>query len=751
MNFKRLAFLPVGALVLSSAMMFGACGDESSTSTVGDDEEIDYKITSSNSKGKSDKSDESSDSKEDGKSSSAEEPATDPSSLNTDKELAAPTDLVAKRLAPSVWELSFKYDGTSDGFIIQRLAPGDKSWDKLGDLDEGITHKLLDGEKYSGYYYRVAAKKDSTKSAYTQEVFVSEAVAYDERLTPTTPTVSANILQDSVLELVLTDKLPFNEMINSPYNLDDKGKKKGEVFFQARFVYGSEYSVDTVKFAVDQSSLSKKFKKLSDQCNSFGQVRVVWKDKNGVSDYSDWSIPKGTKAGTSEGLINTNERCTASEVASTDDAVSFSVPSDLSSQELADGTWMLEWQFATKAARAEDGFIVQMLDLENSKWVNIDTTGAGVTRVKLEGRLPAAYNYYRVAAFDKNGTSEFSKDIMITEIKEENGVVSKSGLVPPTDIKIVRVAPSVWELSWKYNSTKERGEDKFILQSSKLVESGWTTDTTMPSGARFFYIDGKDKIETYYRMALTDGQDTSLFTDAMQVTPDIAYRPDMEPKMPELSARIGVLYTMSYDTDRDSSTKNEKTLLGANVAYDVTNNYINHYIYESEYTDSVYYQARWFKSTEYTPRGDEYHHFSEESDADANGVTIDRDTSGATWVESFGYDEPSIGLSSNASSDTITYQGENMTYVKYCEKINGFDAAVHNAVTGVSEVEESEFKKALIVEQNVSECIKGYARNICGYRIQVRIAWRDVNKVTAYSEWTSPIYIGGSIDACSDK
>lgn len=727
MNFKHSSFL-FGSIVLSAALAFFGCDSSSSTTADDDDDEEEVVVNKKSSSSTKDDDEISSDSKS----------AVDDGNVDVDEYLVAPLNMAAVRLAPSVWQLSFTYrNANADGFVVQRLPEAGGSWKDYTELKSGVTRLILDGSSKGGYFYRVAAKSGKAISPYSEEVLVSAATAYDTGLSLETPQAVPNINQEMVLELVLTDKMATSGMINSAYNFDSTGKAKGSVSYQARFVYGEKLTADTVKVSADQISVSKTFKTSDDQCNSYAQIRLVWTDKNKVSDYSEWSAPMGTKSGTDANLINTNKFCSNASADVVVESRDLPSPSGVSPAKQPDGSWVLQWSFTPSKIRPESGFIVQKLDLVKSKWVDFDTTGAGVYRCLL-GKLTEAYSYYRVVTFDKQGRSSYSADVLVAGNMEEDAKLST-----PKGISFVRIAPSIWELSWKYEVADENPKNKFIIQSSKLANFKWSTFATVDGSNRVFSIQSQEYIESYFRMAITDGKDTSLFSEAVQLTPDVAYRPDMDLKMPVLSTQFWLHYTLAYDVDLDTATKNERTYQGAEIIFDVSNNYANHYIYESENTDTVYYQARWFTPTEYTPRGDEYNHFSEDSTTDANGKKIVRDTVGETWIESFGYDEPSIKLSRLAYDDTITYGGKTMSLRNYCEALYDYDSEVHSKALDGD-------KGALATERSVSYCVKNYAQMICDYRIQVRIVWTDVNGYTAYSEWTAPDRAGNHIDGLCD-
>lgn len=1039
MRFSRM--LLMGAFT-SAALLWSACsvssdasGDEDDVNPIGKVIKVD------------DEDDGDADSKDDEKKTSDTKKEEAKSS---DDELTAPSDLNVSRLAPSVWELDISYSGT-DGkkFVIQRMAPNASKWSDFDSLSVDVTHKLLDGASNSGFYYRVAAMNGSKRSAYSPEIWLDEGVAYKGDLKLVPPSVTPNILQDSVLELVITGNYPSMEIVNSQYNKNSKDKVVGEVFYQARFVYGSDYNVDTVKFSIDKASLSKKFKSTLDQCNSFAQVRVVWKDKNGVTDYSDWTSPMGTKTGTTDGLVNTNNRCTDKGQVSTSEST-LPVPSELTSTQMENKAWVLSWKFEQSADRPEKGFIIQKLNLNTKKWADYDSTSAGVYHVQLksvseafsyyrvcsydakgrseysgdvlvalkasEGGDPAVaialpapssptaeqmaddswliswsystsksrpekgfkiqkmnlakktwadfdstkagvfrlqikevkdlvsyyriaayddkgrsdytsdlaivlknadekdkdgnivlaspmniavsemtdkswvvsweyksakdrpekgfilqkldldskkwydfdttnagvylfqlrgvvdpFSYYRVCAFDAKGRSEYSSDVVITiEVKEEEIDVNGEGLIlaapsnltaklmtdntwmlswsctsskkrvetgfvvekmdletqswkeiartkagvkryqlqkvvelvsfyrvaaydakgksdysedveielpadssgaiisslpAPANVNLLRIAPSVWELSWEYNTNKDDPNMHFILQKSKYeapeYEFKWK-DFVEPLSAntRVYLIRGLENLESYYRIAITDGTDTSVFSPAIQLTPSVPYREDIDPATPVFS--IHALYSMSpsYEIDMDTTTK-DSVMVGASIEFLMTENFINKNIYFSDFTDSVYYEARWFNATFY----DEF--FDTESRlsvfhgmVEDNVKNYERTNVGESWIEPFRYEQPAIKLAFD-ENDKIKVGGKTGTAYEICKELTGYNPDEHlDALAGD--------KVVMLKEQAMAGCLKSYVRTLCGYSVQIRIVWKDKLGGTDYSEWTAP-------------
>lgn len=497
MKSKLVKYFALPAMVM--AAFLASCGSVSSDDDEEDELALSSTSKSSSSNKKGDDDDDSSSSVKD----SIVDAAKDTSSLEQTEKLTTPGGVSAVRLAPSIWMLNWTFDNSGEngeGFVIQRLSPKATAWEDFGKVSAGVTHKLLEGELKGNYYYRVATYSKKSRSAYTSEVFVSENTPYDEGLEFVVPSVTANVIQDSIMEIVLTGGFPGQTMEKSPYNYDSTGKKKGEVYYEARFVYGSSYVVDTVKASVDKSSIVKKFKNLADQCNAFAQVRTVWKDRNGVKDFSDWTNPIGTKSGTEDGLVDPNKRC--SEVVSTSEGVAgFASPSDLTASQLSDGTWIIEWSYTPLPTRLADGFVVQKLDLKKSVWNDLGKTGEGVTRYPL-GAVTEEYSYYRVAAFDEDGRSAFSLDVVVAPSK-----AATVTLASPASLALDSPEDTVVMLSWTYADV---GAIKgFVVQKLNQKDNKWTTEKSLDKSILLYDVKTSEYIR-YFRVGAFNNSDTSF-------------------------------------------------------------------------------------------------------------------------------------------------------------------------------------------------------------------------------------------------
>lgn len=408
----------------------------------------------------------------------------------------------------------------------------------------------------------------------------------------------------------------------------------------------------------------------------------------------------------------------------------LAAPSNFNIEKDADSdtSWTLSWDYTRNDNRPEEGFEIQVLDMdtESPEWEYEGSSNADVSIYRLKGEKKAG-KYYRVVAVDKCAKSKESNRMQIKSNGYGDNDVGKEKTDVPTDVAIARIAPSVWELSWKYADTKDDPNRKFVIQTSKLKDFKWTgLKKPLDGNVRHYYIEGRDMIETYFRLAVVNSGDTSAFTEAVQLTPEIAYRDYMALEVPVPTPKITLEYTEAYDRDGDPETK-EKTYLTAAATYTITDKFISKYIVESEYTDTVYYEARWFTSLEHY----NYYKGSCEGKKKSEVVTGKVECDSCYWVETIPYQEPSISKRFNVFQDFA-------------------DAARKNHVYDdcYSRAEDS---------AELADCLESHVRGVCGYYVQLRIVWKDnVNGkgkgATDWSEWTQPFNVGdisGSDVLCS--
>ena len=417
----------------------------------------------------------------------------------------------------------------------------------------------------------------------------------------------------------------------------------------------------------------------------------------------------------------------------------LSAPTNFSITKDSESSWTLTWDYSRNDSRAETGFEVQSLDMEakSPEWKTEGTTNADVTIYKLKGEEKVD-KYYRVLATDKCGKSKESNRV---QLKADGSGKSESDSTEvtsdiPTDVAINRIAPSVWELSWKYSDASDDPNRQFVIQTSKLKDFKWTSVKEKIAGnVRHYFIQGKDQIETYYRLAVVNSGDTSAFTEAIQLTPDIAYREYMSLNVPVPTPKITLEYITDLETDKDTTTE-DKTFTGAIATYTITENFISKYIVESDYTDSVYYEARWFTSLE------NYNYYK----GNCSGKQKSNKCDSCYWSETFPYQEPSISKRFDVFQDSTTDKKFNI--YNDCVNKTGYKVADHGKLfdPDTSAAHRAEWKNIATVEQSMALCLETYLRGICGYYVQLRIVWKDNVKgkgkgETDWSEWTQPFNI----------
>ena len=218
-------------------------------------------------------------------------------------DLSAPSSLVAARLAPSVWLLSWNYTTSlvrrESGFILEKYNPGTQDWVVVDTLAQDVNRVVLDSVK-SGVdislgSYRVAAYDNLGRSDYSNDVNVSIQTAYDSDIVFKAPTgLVPNVVVSPILEIVIPTN-PLNKTV-------EQSEYTKSLNYEIIWVEGDveatpvtfSYTKNSVALTVDAANL----------CNSYGRIRLVWTDENGIVDYSEWSVPTGSKPGTNSNLVD---------------------------------------------------------------------------------------------------------------------------------------------------------------------------------------------------------------------------------------------------------------------------------------------------------------------------------------------------------------------------------------------------------------------------------------------------------------
>ncbi len=633
-------------------------------------------------------------------------------------DLAVPTKLTITSLGDNQYLLSWSYTNNEkrpeNGFKLQSLNfnAANPQWTDDGTTNKGVYVIKIDGNKKGGLLFHVAAKDSKGISNYSESITIPSI----SDSTGTSTNTSVELAAPTNLK---ADSIGVNKYQLSWSYTDNKNRPENGFRLQVL-----DLSVAKPAWTnLDSTNKGVRLYNIDATKHGGKYVRVAAKDAKGTSTYS------------SEVMIPNKD---TTKVAGQE--IDLAVPVNLSLTNLGNNEYMLSWQYTDAAKRPAKGFVLQKLIIANGKsWENINAT---VNKDVLFYKLTADTEKYfiRVAAKDDKGLSAYSNVIEVPKKGEGEDLTT-----PPTNLTIARIAPSVWELTWDYGVTIENPNRKFIIQSSKLKDFKWVDiGTKIDGGLRNYYIQGRDKIETYYRMAVVNNGDTSAFSDVVQLTPEIAYRDYMALNVPAPSQKIVWTFITDIEADRDTSTKKDVTIISASATYTITENFVSKYIFESEYTDTVYYEARWFTSLEH------YNAYKQTCDGKKESNYCDS----CYWDEQFPYQEPSISKSVGVS-DFYLPDGSLNVY-QACSTSTNYDPDEHPILfdADTSAAHKAKWQKVMNQEVSMANCLQRYTRNICGYYVQLRIVWKDKNGETDWSEWTEPYNVGdisGADDICKAK
>lgn len=635
-------------------------------------------------------------------------------------DLAVPTKLTITSLGDNQYLLSWSYTNNDkrpeNGFKLQSLNfnATNPQWTDDGTTNKGVNVIKIDGNKKGGLMFHVAAKDSKGISEYSESITIPS-------ITDSTGTSTNTSVDLAVPTNLKADSIGVNKYQLSWSYTDNKNRPENGFRLQVL-----DLSVAKPAWAnLDSTSKGVRMYNIDATKHGGKYVRVAAKDAKGTSTYS------------SEVMIPNKD---TTKVAGQE--IDLAVPVNLSLTNLGNNEYMLSWQYTDVAKRPAKGFVLQKLLIANGKsWEDIKAT---VNKDVLFYKLASDTCKYfvRVAAKDDKGLSAYSNVIEVPKKGEGEDLTT-----PPTDLAIARIAPSVWELTWKYENNVENANRKFIIQGSKLKNYKpenfkWTdVGIEIDGNLRTYYILGKENIETFYRMAVVNDGDTSAFTETVQLTPEIQYRDYMALNVPVPSTKFQKYYINGIESDRDTSTQDDMTFVSTQATYTITGNFISKYIRESEYTDTVYYEARWFTSLE------EYERYKFSCEGK---TTHEKTCDSCYWIEKFPYEEPSITKGFYAQSD-FTSAKKNETVYDACIAEYGYNKTDHLKLYN-SNTDHNEWLTIMNNEIATGTCILAYIDDICNYYVQFRIYWKDTNGEEDWSEWTQPYNVGemsGASDFCS--
>ena len=223
--------------------------------------------------------------------------------------LQKPTNLVGIRLAPSIWQLSWNYtaivERRENGFIIEKYDPTLLKWIVWDTVDTDVKRIVLDSVvgavDLSLGSYRVAAFDSLGRSDYSNDIQVNIQTEYSPDIIFVPPTnMVPNASNPAYLELLIPTN-PVNKSVEfSPYT--------ASLSYEALWVI-EDTEESPVSFSFSKNSVTHSVDPATNAlCDSYARIRLVWTDINGVVDYSEWSVPTGSKPGTrGSGLIDLKE------------------------------------------------------------------------------------------------------------------------------------------------------------------------------------------------------------------------------------------------------------------------------------------------------------------------------------------------------------------------------------------------------------------------------------------------------------
>lgn len=287
-------------LGITVALALGLSACSSTVSSDDDEEELQYSSSTKTTKNSSSSQSKTS------SSSAAEEEEEEEEVVNCSEKMIPPTDMSVVRIAPSVWKLSWKYESSAEcpetGFVIQSLDISKDTTTKWKNVDtakkagRNVYHRTLEGSDFYNKLYRVAAYTGADTGAFSSEVEISRLTKYGEEYPFSAPTIEAIIFDPIVantasyeFQLLVNGNYPSHAMIESEYT--EK--------LEYQFRWNDQDSTKWLKVEINNTTanfVTTQMKEYADSyaiCHSYASVRIIWTDRKGNKDYTEWADPVG--------------------------------------------------------------------------------------------------------------------------------------------------------------------------------------------------------------------------------------------------------------------------------------------------------------------------------------------------------------------------------------------------------------------------------------------------------------------------
>ncbi len=478
----------------------------------------------------------------------------DGSSSSAVSVLSAPTNLSVTEVNGSrllAWDYDNNKKNPVDSFVVYVLdmeVEGTPAWKSLATVSPDVYRYRVEEIPSKYLFYRVAARNSAGDlSDYSNEVMIQ---IVDEEVVEGSSSSGAS----SVASPTGLSATQIGENWILSWNYEDE-KTNPAVKFVVQVL-----DLENASDWKDESDLplSVQLYQLENLRYAYFYYRVAAENAAGERSYSDKVLVNLTQTAVTAPVIEGTEILSKKK------------------------TLLLNWSFSTSTVFPAKGFVVEQLDLATNSWNSLGSVDASTQRYEIG--VAHEDRFFRVRAYTANEDT----------VSSSTYTVSAETLSSPSGFSALRIAPSVWQLTWEYSRNLLREETGFLVQSSPDENSQWTDVGTSPTEILYYYVSGNDNLEKHFRVAAYDEDDTTGFSYSLQLvanTDEIAYRNDMKPTTPTVSVSPILQKTTGFVNGDSVETDIIDTL---DYVLSISSGFTNKNILSSEYTKSVHYEVRWY-------------------------------------------------------------------------------------------------------------------------------------------------------------
>ncbi|SNT20679.1 fibronectin type 3 domain-containing protein [Anaerovirgula multivorans] len=287
----------------------------------------------------------------------------------------------------------------------------------------------------------------------------------------------------------------YNDAGNSGYSNEVSGTTISVPAAPTNLVINSS-TADRISISWKDNSSNEKGFRIERKIDN-GSWREIDTVRANVTSYTDTGLSSNRSYSYRVRAYNDAGNSSYSNEVNSDNGTALEKPTNLTIDSISSSRITISWKDNSSNER---GFRIER-KIDNGSWSEIDTVRANVTSYTDTGLSSNRSYSYRVRAYNDAGNSSYSN-----EVNSDNG----TALEKPTNLTIDSISSSRITISWKDNSSNERG---FRIER-KIDNGSWSEIDTVRANVTSYTDTGLSSNRSYsYRVRAYNDAGNSSYSN----------------------------------------------------------------------------------------------------------------------------------------------------------------------------------------------------------------------------------------------